>query len=80
VTRLERRIAELAEATGKTVYVGRQGWKDEWFAGCASPSANSANTEGYGSSAERALDALVDELRTAAENAEREALSAANQA
>jgi hypothetical protein len=80
VTKLERRIEELAEA-GRTIYVGRQGWKSEWFAGCGKDgTGKGGGYEGYGSTAGQALDALIAELREVADKVESEAAIAANQA
>jgi hypothetical protein len=85
MTRLERRIAELAEAMftpngpGASIYIGTYSYKQgEWFAGCQRGKGDL--TEGYGSSAEMALDALVADLRAAADRAEYEARRAAEQA
>jgi hypothetical protein len=77
MTRLERRITELAGATGQTVYVGAKGYKSpfEWFAGCQRGKGDLV--EGYGSSAETALDALLVELQEEAERVDRKASAAA---
>lgn len=64
MTKLEKRIAQIAEATGKTVVIGRQGHKDEWFATCE-------NIEHGGPSAMAALDAVVAELHSQAADAQR---------
>ena len=56
MTRLERRIAEVAEATGRNVYVGRKGHKEDWFAGCG-------ETEVEGPTALAALAGVVQELK-----------------
>jgi len=61
VTKLERRIADLATATGKIVAVGRQGHKDEWF-------AHSDGVEVGGPTAGAALEALVDSLAAKADS------------
>lgn len=57
VTRLERRIAEVAEAIGRNVYVGRKGHKEDWFAGCT------GLIEVEGPNALAALAGVVDELK-----------------
>jgi hypothetical protein len=75
MTRLESKISELAAAMGKSIYIGKQGWKDEWFAGCDRGKGD--HVEGYGSSAEKALDALTRELRRDAERADWQAKLAA---
>lgn len=77
MTKLERRITEMAEATGQTVYVGAKGYQSpvEWFAGCQRGKGDLV--EGYGSSAETALDALLVELREEAERVYRKACAAA---
>lgn len=70
---LTRRIAEIAEATGRNVSVGRQGHKDEWFARCD-------GVEVGGSTAAMALESVVAALVREAERAEREAGEAATRA
>lgn len=52
MTKLEQRIAEVADTLGKTVVIGRQGHKVEWFANCD-------GEESYGSSAAEALESLI---------------------
>lgn len=69
MTKLERRIARIAEATGQIVAVGRQGHKDEWFATCG-------GVEWGGPSAMAALDAVVASLQTQATTAAHEAARA----
>lgn len=64
MTKLERRIAQIAETTGKSVAIGRQGHKDEWFATCG-------GVEWAGPSAMAALDAVVAELLEQATTAAR---------
>lgn len=66
------RIAEVAEATGKRVIIGRQGHKDEWFAHCD-------GIEWGGSNALQALESVVRELADRGRNAAREAQMAAQQ-
>ena len=56
MTKLERRIAAVAEATRKTVVIGRQGHKDEWF-------ANVDGIESGGSTALAALESVVHGLQ-----------------
>lgn len=73
MTRLERRITEVAEATGKRVIIGRQGHKDEWFAHCD-------GIEWGGSTALEALESVVRELIERGANAARAAQMAAQQA
>ena len=73
MTKLERRIADIAEVTGKRVIVGRQGHKDEWFAHCD-------GIEWGGSTALEALESVVQELIERGANAARAAQMAAQQA
>lgn len=70
VTRLENRIAEVAAAAGKNVYVGRKGHNDDWFAGCD-------GVEFDGPSAMAALESVVNGLKTKATQEAREAETAA---
>lgn len=63
MTKLERRIVEVAEAAGRNVYVGRKGHKEDWFAGCD-------GVEVDGPSALSALEGVVGELRRRSESTE----------
>lgn len=62
-TRLERRIAEVAAASGRNVYVGRKGHNDDWFAGCG-------DIESEGVTAWTALLGVVAELKQKTDSAE----------
>lgn len=73
MTKLERRIAEVASATGKNVYVGRKGHNDDWFAGCD-------GVEYDGASGAGALESVVNGLKAKAESEAREATAAATKA
>lgn len=67
MTKLERRIAEVAEASGRNVYVGRKGHKEDWFAGC-SGFAGRDGIECDGSSAWQALAGVVASLKEQADS------------
>lgn len=61
MTKLEKRISDIADATGNNVYVGRKA-NGDWFAGCHDI------VEWEGGTPMQALDSVVNTLRIKAES------------